>query len=185
MNSLDQIIVRAGSAILDRYGVRAPVRRIISHPKYDAALLELQNPLIWNRFVKPIKLPAVGEKIPENQTCLTSGWGLIEEDEQVQTLEGRHLAAVSLQIMDHSTCKRLYYKQLNAHEICAGRDSGGIDACTADSGGPLACPTSLPSSNRTLFGIVALGVGCARPKSPGVYVNVLAIRQWIKQMTMV
>lgn len=185
LKSLDQIILRAGSTILDRGGVRVPVNRIIKHPKYDVALLELTNSLEFNEYVKPIKLPRVGEKLPENQVCLTTGWGLTKENEQVKTLESRQLAGVSLRIIGHSLCQRYYHKQLRGHEICAGRDSGGVDACTADSGGPLACQTSRSNDDRTLFGIVALGVGCARPKSPGVYVNVLEIRQWIQQVTLV
>ncbi|XP_031621309.1 trypsin-7-like [Contarinia nasturtii] len=178
VNSLDQIILRAGSAILDQGGITVSINRIIKHSKYDAALLELKNPLIFAENIKPIQLPSVGEQIPENQTCYSSGWGYIKENEHVKILNGRRLAAVSLQIIGHSMCQRLYHNELKYHEICAGRMFGGVDACTADSGGPLACP---PLNNQKLFGIIAHGKGCARPKSPGVYVNVVAIRNWILQ----
>lgn len=177
--------MRAGSSILDRGGVRVPVHRIIEHPKFDAALLELTSSLVFSENVRPLRLPNVGEKLPEQKMCLTTGWGLTKENEQIKSLKDRKLAGVLLQIIGHSQCQRFYHKQLRGHEICAGRDSGGIDACTADSGGPLTCQTSPSIDNRTLFGIVTLGVGCARPKSPGVYVNVLEIRQWIQQVALV
>lgn len=181
MSSVDQIKLRAGSAIIDQGGVTVPVSHIIRHPKIDAALLELKNPLRFAQNIKPIELPSVGDKLPGNQTyCLTSGWGYIKENEQVKILNGRRLAAVSLQIIDHSTCQRLYHNELKYHEICAGRDAGGVDACTADSGGPLACNSPV-FNNQKLIGIIAHGRGCARAQSPGVYVNVLEIRDWIRK----
>lgn len=47
--------------------------------------------------------------------------------------------------------------------MCAGKKTGGIDACWADSGGPMI------SNDDGLIGIVSTGIGCARPGLPGIY----------------
>lgn len=51
------------------------------------------------------------------------------------------------------------------------------------SGGPLACQTPNNDGSLTLYGIVSWGIECARPKFPGVYTNVQAVRQWIRYNT--
>lgn len=56
--------------------------------------------------------------------------------------------------------------------ICAGEPLGGKDSCQGDSGGPY-------TVNGQVAGIVSYGLGCARPKVPGVYTNVAYFRNWI------
>ena len=49
----------------------------------------------------------------------------------------------------------------------------GIDACRADSGGPLQC-------NGKLCGVVSYGKKCAMDGYPGVYAKVQNYADWIR-----
>merc|ERR550534_2460079 len=64
--------------------------------------------------------------------------------------------------------------------ICAGYPGQGeMDACQADSGGPLTWLN--PQTNHLeQIGIVSWGYGCARRNGPGVYSKVTKGLDWIK-----
>ena len=64
--------------------------------------------------------------------------------------------------------------------LCAGFEEGGTDACSYDSGGPLACPVLDGDGRWMLAGIVSWGEGCALPHKYGVYTNVNEFTQWMK-----
>jgi len=85
---------------------------------------------------------------------------------------------VEVPTISDKQCEDLYYTagyDTDPSMICAGNVAeGGVDACQGDSGGPLV-------ANDQLIGIVSWGVGCARPKLPGVYTEVAYYSDWIKQ----
>lgn len=54
----------------------------------------------------------------------------------------------------------------------------GKDSCAGDSGGPL-----VRESDKVLIGLVSWGHGCALPLNPGVYVDVVSVRRWIRNVT--
>ncbi|XP_005062119.1 PREDICTED: transmembrane protease serine 12 isoform X1 [Ficedula albicollis] len=63
--------------------------------------------------------------------------------------------------------------------LCAGAWAGGTDTCQGDSGGPLVCYQ--PDTDKYfLVGIASFGVGCGRPRYPGIYVRLSQYRPWIK-----
>ena len=52
-----------------------------------------------------------------------------------------------------------------------------MDSCQGDSGGPLTCQSS--TGPPILIGITSFGIGCARPRIPGVYARVYPQSDWI------
>uniref|UniRef100_A0A0C9QGD9 Acrosin n=1 Tax=Fopius arisanus TaxID=64838 RepID=A0A0C9QGD9_9HYME len=156
-------------------------RHIIPHPAYnratmhnDIALIKLDEPLHFNRWIRPTCLPQNTSNLdPAPQTnCITIGWGSTMEHGP----DPDDLREVQVPIL--TTCKHLVDR--NNDHICAGVSEGGKDACQGDSGGPLMCqhPTSGPSQWYTA-GIVSHGEGCARPNEPGVYTRVSKHKDWI------
>ncbi|KAG4076599.1 hypothetical protein HA402_001886 [Bradysia odoriphaga] len=155
----------------------------------DVALLKLESPLIFNRWVKPICMPAPGRTSasvngddwiwgPSAGTmCKAVGWGAIRE----KGPDPDQLREVSVPIIGR--CK--HAKDREGEEICAGEKEGGRDACQGDSGGPLFCQSVMDPSEWYLAGIVSHGEGCARPDEPGVYTRIALYLDWIisKQQT--
>jgi trypsin len=95
-----------------------------------------------------------------------SGWGDTEVGPPPNTLQ-----AATVQVIDDGTCSADYGADFDANTMmCAGFQSGGVDACAGDSGGPLQAP--LPAGGYRLVGITSWGEGCADPGHPGVYVRI-------------
>jgi secreted trypsin-like serine protease len=64
--------------------------------------------------------------------------------------------------------------------LVAGYPRGGIDSCDGDSGGPLVVYNK-NKNDWLLVGITSWGTGCAMPRAPGVYTNVLIFSRWINR----
>lgn len=73
-----------GSTWRTRDGVIVPVQQIHTHPSYNAETMNFDVSLLKVRentfhrpdlYVKPIKLPGLSEKIPNNSVATVSGWG--------------------------------------------------------------------------------------------------------------
>ncbi|XP_026182640.1 ovochymase-1 isoform X2 [Mastacembelus armatus] len=156
------------------------VSKVISHPDYntrtkenDVALLMLQQPLVFNKFVRPIDIWM--SPLPEFITCTVTGWGSTREN-------GPHvnrLQEVNVTVLPPDVCKQMYSGKITSSMFCAGKDRGGADACQGDSGGPLSCFTG---SRYELAGVVSWGIGCGRASKPGVYTKVQQHTQWISDM---
>ena len=71
-----------------------------------------------------------------------------------------------------------YY--ITSNMVCAGIKEGGKDSCQYDSGGPLVVPRSSNDASAIIYGVVSFGVGCAKPKNPGVYARVAKYLDWIQ-----
>uniref|UniRef100_A0A0A1XQL0 Trypsin eta n=1 Tax=Zeugodacus cucurbitae TaxID=28588 RepID=A0A0A1XQL0_ZEUCU len=150
------------------------IERIVAHERYnasitdyDVALLFLATPLtLDNVFIAAVPLltsaPEVGAK------ATITGWGTVSEG----GMPAQQLQAVNVFLLDRAQCSAAYGDRFTAAMLCAGVLAGGKDACQKDSGGPLLV-------EHQLAGIISWAIGCARPESPGVYVNVSHVRQWI------
>ncbi|XP_049563259.1 transmembrane protease serine 9 [Orcinus orca] len=158
------------------------VARIHKHPfynlytlDYDVALLELAGPVRRSRLVRPICLPEPTLRPPDGARCVITGWGSVREGGSM----ARQLQKAAVRLLSEQTCRRFYPVQISSRMLCAGFPQGGVDSCSGDAGGPLACRE--PSGRWVLTGVTSWGYGCGRPQFPGVYTRVAAVRGWIGQ----
>ncbi|NXK98838.1 ACRO protein, partial [Formicarius rufipectus] len=71
---------------------------------------------------------------------------------------------------------------LQVYHLCAGYPEGGVATCQGDSGGPLVCK----DNSADIFwqvGVTSWGIGCARPKKPGVSSSTQYFYNWIMTQT--
>ncbi|GAB0202404.1 serine protease 27-like [Grus japonensis] len=134
-------------------GVVVPLGRLLPHPSYageatsgDIALAQLAWPVTFSDAVLPVCLPAPTLSFPPGTRCVATGWGDIQEGEDLPS--PRRLQKLEVPIMAQSTCRRLYGidmgralppRRIQDDMMCAGYAEGLKDTCKGDSGGPLVC----------------------------------------------
>merc|ERR1712227_764492 len=110
-------------------------KRFIMHPscrfpKNDIALIELRDPIQYNRVTKAIPLAKQREFGPSSD-CVISGWGNMKGN---QYSAPNILQETSIDIVSESSCRR-FARQDDVVCLYNGRSG----SCQGDSGGPLAC----------------------------------------------
>uniref|UniRef100_A0A452I0Z6 Peptidase S1 domain-containing protein n=1 Tax=Gopherus agassizii TaxID=38772 RepID=A0A452I0Z6_9SAUR len=117
----------------DSSTVKAGVDRIIQHPSYntdtadfDVAVLELDSPVPFNKYIQPACLPGPGHRFPAGRKCLISGWGYLKEDFLVKP---ETLQKATVELLDQALCTSLYSHTLTDRMMCAGYLEGKIDSC--------------------------------------------------------
>jgi len=172
------IRVVAGAQNLDKISINNffRVKQIFIHPAYnsrsyntDIALLELST----NTDQPAMSFegnPFVGEY------ATAVGWGLTEMGGEISP----KLREVSVPIVSNQACNAdsAYGGGITDYMLCAGRDEGGKDSCSGDSGGPLMVPSA--GDRWQQAGIVSFGEGCALPGKYGVYTRVAKFTDWIR-----
>ena len=196
--------------------VRRVIQKVIAHPEFykptdwnnDISLILMDRPVVYNDYMKPICLPSPDLIIPEGTPCVVSGWGRSRKGGKQSDV----LQEVAVKLISEQRCKKFegYSNQLTDSMICAGYENGGRDACSGDSGGPMACKMTLgkappkskkdkknkkkkkgqsepesdtePESMWVLYGVTSWGAGCARARAPGVYVKVTKMVKWIQDV---
>uniref|UniRef100_A0A7N5ZPK6 Suppressor of tumorigenicity 14 protein homolog n=1 Tax=Anabas testudineus TaxID=64144 RepID=A0A7N5ZPK6_ANATE len=163
--------------------VKRNLKQIIPHPYYNAytfdndiALMELDSPITYSDYIKPICLPAATHDFPAGETVWISGWGATREGGTAASV----LQKAQVRIINGTVCNTLMSGQITSRMMCAGVLTGGVDACQGDSGGPL---SSASGSRKFLAGVVSWGDGCGRRNKPGIYTRVTKFRGWIKEKT--
>uniref|UniRef100_A0A8C3QDR3 Uncharacterized protein n=1 Tax=Geospiza parvula TaxID=87175 RepID=A0A8C3QDR3_GEOPR len=166
-----------------RHTARRRIRRIIVHSEFkretfenDVAVFELRSAVRYNLFIQPVCLApaALVQPLENSSDCYISGWGRTTE-------KGTELCHSHVGILPSSLCNSSegYAGLMNDKALCAGAWAGGTDTCQGDSGGPLVCYHS-DTDKYYLIGIASFGVGCGRPRYPGIYVRLSQYRKWIK-----
>lgn len=183
------IHVRSGHASLEATAHdQAHVSQVRVHPEYDASLfrndvavLHLGRALVLDGITRAaIRLP--GLQNPQTWPAAgtparISGWGSLRFDPQEPT---DTLRKATVQVLTSPTDPRcgLYGRAYDARGmLCAGTAGSTIDACSGDSGGPLAVQEN---GVWILAGITSWGNECALPDYPGLYTRVTTYVDWIQ-----
>ncbi|KAI5640770.1 trypsin domain-containing protein [Phthorimaea operculella] len=153
---------------------------------YDIALLFLAQPmeLAPNVGIACLPPPTKQYDPPQPGTrCFASGWGKDKFGK-----EGRYqviLKKVDVPLVSHRDCEAALQRtrlgrhfRLHTSFMCAGGEPGR-DTCKGDGGSPLVCPIEYEDGRYMQNGIVAWGIGCGEDGTPGVYVDVSNLRNWI------
>lgn len=78
--------LRRGTSLPSPYEQLRPIVNIILHPKYvdtgfvnDISLLQMDQPVTFNDYVRPICLPKEGVPVEDGTMCTVVGWGQLFE----------------------------------------------------------------------------------------------------------
>jgi len=180
---------------VDAGQIMRDVAEIRIHPAYlnknydnDLALLRLDTPVVYSKYIIPICLPTKDLQIIGKRGYVT-GWGRIYDGGPEPSL----LNQVDVPILSNSECNNLFkLAALDEHVsediwVCAGYREGGKDACDGDSGGPLSVADGEGADTVwSLGGIISWGPNsCGEKYRPGVYTRVPNFVPWIKENIMV
>lgn len=166
-------------------GERIAVDQIVRHAAYEPVTLRNDIALLHLRQAAqqaPIALALQPQPKWEaaHLAATVAGWGVTATGAPTAALQ-----QVELPLVNQETCQAAYANwgmQLDANTLCAGMTDGSADACTGDSGGPLALQD--PATRRWMqIGIVSWGKGCAQPGLFGVYTRVTSYAEWIMATT--
>ncbi|NWR95788.1 ACRO protein, partial [Furnarius figulus] len=187
-NPLSEWAVVAGATVTTDQGSGVQVRRIKQvrmHKNYardilyDIAVLELQQPIVCSPTIQLACLPSPSVKLTL-QTCYIAGWG--HTYAKTQAPPGVILQEAKVPVINNELCNSSDWNAgfIQVYNLCAGYPEGGVTTCQGDSGGPLICK----DGNSDFFwqvGVTSWGVGCARPKKPGVSTSTQYFYNWIME----
>lgn len=142
---------------------------------FDIGLLRVEQPFDLNGVsVRAIGLPKA-DVIHAGRTDL-HGWGSVSTT--VWPITPDRLQTVNIPIVPLAECARVLGESpLHETNVCTGPLTGGVSACSGDSGGPLT------QNGTELVGIVSWGyIPCGSVNAPSVYGRVSAFVEWIEDI---
>jgi len=178
------MIITAGSSTPTISGTRYYVSQVIPHPNFnstslenDIALLKVSSTISCANC-KPVKLMSIkniveGYTDPGTMAWIT-GWGLT--DALTQTIPS-NLQKALVPIVSKSTASAVW-RTIPGTDIMAGYLNGNKDACSGDSGGPLAIYVN---GEFKIAGIVSWGSTTC--DTYGGYSDVSNFENWIRSNT--
>ena len=183
-NSPADIVITAGTNVLEPGSVRRNVNRIVVKAGYagatrgkDIALLELLDPLPIGERISLLPLLQPGDEgamLVEDAPLMVAGWGATAEGgDSVIRLQHLEVPYVPREVCNQPIG---YDGRVLEDMICAGFTGGGGDSCQGDSGGPI---DARKDGKPVLAGIVSWGDGCAQPNKVGVYTRVTRFTDWV------
>ncbi|XP_011502403.1 PREDICTED: trypsin-6-like [Ceratosolen solmsi marchali] len=180
----DQIIEIASVNTHGKYPGRGPVIGNLAH--YDIGLIKGQTALVFNDFVKPIKLPKPKTLIGDQKleyNFIASGWGLFPHammPDQPTAMRTIHLPKVRSRVCQDAIRNHIPGFIFSDHQMCTRPLDGTIGACIANHGGPL---VQYNKDNKPIvIGVVSWSsLPCTTNNLPPVYVRVSHFVNWIKK----
>ena len=176
-------MVRYGNIEREEGGFTVEIQQLFVHPNYiylrnnyDIGLILTMTPMNLDGTIVSA-IPLAMEDLEPEGNLTVSGWGWMHKN--VHKLAD-WLQVMTVPILNRTECEEDYDKMsIDDGMFCAGYESGEIDACHGDSGGP---GTGYDvGTELKLLGIVSWGDECAEPYKPGVYVKVSYFIQWINE----
>ncbi|GIX80379.1 plasma kallikrein [Caerostris extrusa] len=150
---------------------------------HDMALIKLNAPVTFTKYVKPICLPNLYEKLSIVDNCFAIGWGATRGTGSSDVLK-QAFHPVQPDIL----CTRLVgSSNFNPQTmICAGSMGPLNGVCHGDSGGPLVCETKNVWKVYGVASYVTDGTGteglCGLKQRPSVFNKVTVKTAWIRRM---
>ena len=160
---------------------RRIVKEIRVHPQYnsvihtnDIAILRVNTPFIFNKYVQPACLPGP-EPEPDDEAIII-GWGR-ETIDKSDTIKLKH---ATTDIVDD--CDSWWPQVDSSRQICTADAFEGNSVCFGDSGGPL---LTQYQEQYVVSGIISFVDKCNTKTTgsyPNVYTRVSAYKGWIKNI---
>lgn len=172
-----ELTIVGGATYLTDKGITRNVKKMFVPKEYnsrdmhmDIAVLALTSSMTGHN-ISTIQLCKSVWKT--NDIVTVYGWGQIAE--HIDKISNQ-LRVVQVPIIGHAKCSELYKgrSKLTPSMFCAG-DLKRKDACAGDSGGPAIFQNQL-------CGVVSWGIGCAQSKYPGVYTNIMYVKNFIDKI---
>ncbi|XP_052286052.1 chymotrypsin-like protease CTRL-1 isoform X3 [Dreissena polymorpha] len=154
---------------------RTGLASLIRRHHHDIALVELEEPLVYNERLSPACLPnpnQVTAPLAPN-SCWVYGWG---EDNNRQEGPIAHLSEVNGDMLHSNECSRRWGANFTDDVVCF--TTGDRGPCKGDSGGGMTCTYGNDVS--VLEGIISWGrEDCIHDDHPSVMTRVASYIEWI------
>ncbi|OBS60069.1 hypothetical protein A6R68_08809 [Neotoma lepida] len=166
---------------------------IIVHPKYwgrkffknDIALLRLETPVTFNKYVQPICLPEYNFNLKFGTQCWVTGWNKTTQHSLDNLTLTPQFWEAEVLIIDDKRCDRVFHKKsfyprvipiIRRNMICTINYE--VNLCNGDPGAPLACKID---RRWILAGMLSWVKDCMEPQDPDVYTRLTKYTRWIQE----
>ncbi|CAL1530385.1 unnamed protein product [Lymnaea stagnalis] len=138
---------------------------------YDIAVLRVITSVTTSNYISAVCIPNEGWY--PNNSAIAVGWGSLGS----AGVSPYKLHQVTKPIKSRPVCEERYGSaSITLRMLCAGLPEGGVDSCEGDSGGPL---YTYIENRWTLTGLSSWGYGCGIAGRPGVYADIIELKDWI------
>ena len=173
---VDNLTVVAGTNSLLSGGVTYNVTQYFSHEdfdittiKNDIALIQIDGEFEFNELIQPAEY----FDLEENSTCIVTGWGRTEDNDNPDDLLFVELTGLNYEVCGDVAGGTAAGAYLGPEQVCAVGPVGQ-GACSGDSGGPLVC-------DGKLAGVVSYAMVPCAEGYPDVYSKPTAYVDWINE----